>query len=238
MTDVELDERPPPTGGPEPLADGSDNLTCPECGITKTSTGKPFTRASLDNHVKYHRRKDAKPKRGRGKSLKARLTELIGSVAGLIMIVNPYDGQVISEVAPRLADDLDGIAQHNPRVKAALESAVSLAENAGIGATVAAIAIPIAANHGIIPRQVGVLAAGSFGVSPPPEEPVPGIGATLASQLRRPRPAPGGEVEPEPEPESTEPDTDTVRRLAGFDGSAERNPVQPAAQSMADRPGP
>lgn len=144
-------------------------------------------------------RTDRKPKsrtkaKGKSKSLKVQVRELIESIGGFVMLVNPYDGQVISEVAPRLTDDLMGMADRNPRVRAALESAVSLSENAGIGVTLMTLAIPIAANHGLIPKPIGQMAAPMLKVTPPPDVPTPGMGAMLGGLLKRqPKdPEPGG----------------------------------------------
>jgi len=101
----------------------------------------------------------AKPPRDRSRErsrarvpLKPRLLEAIGGVGLMVSMVNPADGNAILAGAEQLAGALDNLARENPAVRRALEAALTGGAWSGVILAVAAIALPIAGNHGLIPQ--------------------------------------------------------------------------------------
>jgi len=93
------------------------------------------------------------------------LTDLFTTMGTMLILVDDYDGTVVVENAERLAKQLDEIAKNNPGVQAALERLVSGSQWGGVVATFGAVAVPIAARHGLIPQMTPAL----FRQTPPPE---------------------------------------------------------------------
>lgn len=84
-------------------------------------------------------------------------TAVTGNIAGIGLIVtafNQYDGVVIVGGADRLASSLVDVAETNPKVRKALEAFVKGNAWAGVAVAAAAIAVPILANHGMLPPSV------------------------------------------------------------------------------------
>lgn len=91
------------------------------------------------------------------------------------------DGHIIMGGAADLAEALDQLGNENPRVGQVLDNLLTGSAWAGVATAVAAIAIPVAANHSLLPPAF----ASAFASSPP---------------MQVPDYAPPAEPEPEPEP--------------------------------------
>lgn len=121
-------------------------------------------------------KKDDGPKRGPGRpsktivtaQLRDDLARTIDQLAGLLAIgaiANPklaYDAQVIGTNSAALAAELVRQADRTPWLRRALEAVTGGADTARLVALVAGTALPIAANHGLLPAAlVGLLVPGA-----------------------------------------------------------------------------
>ncbi len=113
------------------------------------------------------RKKDGAKKKsvGRKHSLKKELAELFAAGGTALAMVNTYDGMVVLDKSERLAEELNDLAQKNDRVYAALENMLTAGVWSGLVMVTASIAVPIAANHGLVDRRLAPL----FGQPMPPE---------------------------------------------------------------------
>lgn len=79
-----------------------------------------------------------------------------------------YDSAIVLNNASKVADELCAIAAEHPEVRRVLESLTQASGWTRTMTVAAALIVPIAANHGVMPRQW----APSFGAPMPPERPV------------------------------------------------------------------
>lgn len=114
---------------------------------------------------------------GRKKALKTRLQSSFGQFGVAVSIFNRFDGQVILEGSEGLAEALDHWANESPTVKRTLEAFLTTSTVAEVLVALGGMAIPIAANHNLLPAQVAELAG-----APSPD--------------RVPRPSPGQDGAP------------------------------------------
>lgn len=100
-----------------------------------------------------------KPKRGRPPKpkLDKQLTELFTLIGVGVTAVNEYDGRIIIKRSPKLAQSLNELAKENDAVREALESLLTVSVWSGVIAAAASIAVPIAANHKLMPHQAAVI---------------------------------------------------------------------------------
>lgn len=100
-------------------------------------------------------RADAKPKTTRTTrtpKLETRLSTNIVTLGSFVALAHQGDGLAIVAGAPKLAEALAKAADENPRVRDGLERMMAAGVWSGVVTAVAAIAIPIAANHGLLPK--------------------------------------------------------------------------------------
>jgi hypothetical protein len=95
--------------------------------------------------------KKSKSISSRKTALKLRLTGALGVIGKALSAFNEYDGKIVLENATELADALDQWARESPRVKKALEAALTVSTTGSVLGVAAAILIPILANHGLVP---------------------------------------------------------------------------------------
>lgn len=144
---------------------------------TPPARGKrPTTRAGRREYDAARKRepKDKAPRAprpARSKPLKPRLLEAIGGVGLVVSVVHAGDGQAILAGAENLAGALDNLAQENDAVKRALEAALTGSAWGGVIIATAAIALPIMANHGMVPEQLGAMATVGGEALPPQQQP-------------------------------------------------------------------
>lgn len=108
-------------------------------------------------------------------ALKRSVADTVRSTSGAMSIagvmVDPrllYDAEIIAGKADELAAELVALAEKSPPLYAALVSLVQASQWAKLGGLVVAIALPIAANHGLLPREAAALVDAPL----PPERPV------------------------------------------------------------------
>jgi len=89
---------------------------------------------------------------------------LIGTV---VFAFNEYDGTVIVEGSPRLAKALANLAEKNPKVKRNLERMLAGGSYGEVILAAGLIAIPIMANHELMPEGIKAL----YGKAIPEPEP-------------------------------------------------------------------
>lgn len=76
-----------------------------------------------------------------------------------------YDAHIILTNAPKMAEQLNDLAQRNPVVHRVLFAMMNGTDTMALTVTLSQVAVPILANHGVIPKAT----AGMFG-APDPEE--------------------------------------------------------------------
>jgi hypothetical protein len=109
--------------------------------------------------------KDDKPPRTprakKAPALAPRLTTAMVTIGTLVGLVDQFDGLAICQGAPAFADALAEAAEENPKLKAALERALTIGTMGKVTTAGAAIALPIAAHHGLIPKALMNLFGGA-----------------------------------------------------------------------------
>lgn len=105
------------------------------------------------------------------RQLKARITQLGGTlqVAGALRgdASLEYDGRTFEANADRLAAALDQAAKEDPRLRRALENFTRSSTWGELGGAVLAIAVPLLANHGMVPPGAAKFVGAP---EPPPRE--------------------------------------------------------------------
>lgn len=110
-------------------------------------------------------RDKVEPKRGPGRpkgstsiaKLRTGLIQQFTLIGIGVTAFNPYDGKVILTNAEGLADNLCKVAEQNPAVRRALEGLLVAGVWSGLALSAAAIAVPIMANHKLLPAQLALL---------------------------------------------------------------------------------
>lgn len=86
-------------------------------------------------------------------------------VGTVISGLDSFDGQVIIEAAPQLAEQLDNLAKESPRVRRFIEAALETGAWSGvIGVLGMNVIAPIAVHHRLLPEPVNTQAAQLLGV--------------------------------------------------------------------------
>lgn len=148
---------------------------------------------------------DSAPKKGPGRPPKARIKDhvsqsaemvaalltMAGSIRGDDRLV--YDGAVIGSRAAEIGDTVHEIAEANPAIKRGLERLFEVSGWGKIGLTVAQVAVPIMACHGVLPPwQAAMFVVPSVGLPPMrPEVERRGAGSPVP-----PAPAPAPVTDP------------------------------------------
>jgi len=150
--------------------------------------------------------KDTKPDTGRpvGRppNLQKQLEDQFMTMGMMLSMVDQFDGELVAENASELAEAWYKLAQQNKAVKRILEGIMETGAWSGVIMTTAAIAIPIADNHGLIPENI----PHPFKKPPHKQSAVPMAGApgqpapTHAPQAGSPIKPSGARVPPEPPP--------------------------------------
>jgi hypothetical protein len=108
-----------------------------------------------------------RPAKPRKPPLEDRLREAFGLVGIGIVAVNEYDGTVFLAGSDKLAKSLADVAVVNESVRRVLEAALTGGIYGALAMAVSAIALPIAANHGLVPESVAEPICTVFGVETP-----------------------------------------------------------------------
>jgi hypothetical protein len=127
--------------------------------------------------------KRAAPKSGAAVKvdIRAKVTESVQGIGAVIAIAGQgisqsdqargaqitFDGVTIANGAAALGDAVGDLADENPVIRKALERMFRVSTYGKLVMAVGAIAVPIAANHGLFPAGIAE-ALGSFGAAPAP----------------------------------------------------------------------
>jgi len=100
--------------------------------------------------------KDKAPRQpsGRKKNLSKPLTEFFMSIGGVVYAFNQVDGQAIMSGAENLANALNEAAKANPALYRNLERLMTGSTYGAVFIAAGAIALPIMANHNLIPFAI------------------------------------------------------------------------------------
>lgn len=116
-------------------------------------------------------------------ALRDPLAEMLNAGAGALVIYGTvrgddrlvYDGGIVASNADRLTDTLVQLATENAAVLRALQALVTGSRVSALVGTLAAVAVPIAACHGLLPASAAQLVG-----APPPPSPTPVADAAAA----------------------------------------------------------
>lgn len=154
VTDMEPTELTDLSFGPDPTDEEPENLVCDICSKTLNSP----------RGLKRHRTvmhglgpaPDVEPKRAGGKratTLERDLKATLDGVATALLFVNTFDGQIVAQHSDKLASSWARLAAKNAGVRRVL---TALTTGSAYGEVVIAtllVAIPILANHKLIPEH-------------------------------------------------------------------------------------
>jgi len=118
---------------------------CPKGEGCRANVAPPVARA-----------KGTRNKTGWQAPLEQALTSNLAGIGLVVYALDQYDGTVIMQGAPRLAQSLVGVAEQNPNVRKALESLVTAGAWSGVVMAAAGIAIPILGHHGYLPGNLAM----------------------------------------------------------------------------------
>lgn len=133
-------------------------MTCAKAGC-----GIAFEYSGTGRRPKYCPTHREKPRPDRvtpssrkpsGKGLEHLRVELLGTLQGggaMLMAVDKFDGAVVIAGAPKLVDALISMAEVNPAFRKFLETSATSVVWLQLGTAIAAIAVPIAAHHRLVP---------------------------------------------------------------------------------------
>jgi len=119
-----------------------------------------------------------KPKRGPGRPPAPKLDQLLGEqfnhLAGALGVAAAisgssklaFDAEVIANNAEKLAQNIDKVTLNSPKLRKAMIGVCTSGAYMELAITVGSIAIPIMANHEMLPPQI----AGLFGMPVPQHE--------------------------------------------------------------------
>lgn len=154
---------------PDASADVSP-YRCEDCGSGLVYAGRgrkpkrcrPGEGCRVNSIVQGVTRKRSSGRQGWQEPLRNALAGNFASIGMVVFALNRVDGQAILSGSPRLADSLIQVAEQEPKVRKALENMVTAGAWSGVAMSVAAIAVPIMANHGYLPP-------GFIGAQPEPQ---------------------------------------------------------------------
>lgn len=149
---AELDE--PPVLEDVPEDESPDICQIPGCNESLVYGGRGRRPRFCDEH-KPNKSKSTVTKRRTTAwqaNLHQQLLGTIGTVGIAVMAFNQFDGMCVMNGADNLAKSLVGVAEINPSVRKALEAAMTATAWSSVAVAIAGIAIPIAANHGVLPE--------------------------------------------------------------------------------------
>lgn len=135
-----------------------DELTCAKCGVVINYSGVGRKPKFCPDHREKPKLDNITPKsryRSTGSKsldvLRLELTQTLQGAGALLMAVDRFDGLVVIQGTPKLVDALISMAEVNPDFKRWLESGTKSVVWLQLGTAIAAIAVPIAAHHKLLP---------------------------------------------------------------------------------------
>lgn len=129
-------------------------LECVVCGKPLTYAGRGAKPKYCDDH-KTRRSSTPTPggssRTSKDERIRKELTSTLAMLGLGVMTVDQYDGLVIIDRSADTVNALMTVAEHNPRVRKALEQMLEVSVWAALGVALAGMAVPIAVHHGILP---------------------------------------------------------------------------------------
>lgn len=176
--------------------------TCRVCGVALDYAGTGRRPTLCEDHKEPSKRKDRAPSSRNGRAVKATtaktnaalradLLDLLNGAGAMLLMVDQFDGAVMINGAPKLADALVALADQNPAFRRWLTNGAQSVTWIQLGTAVAAIVVPIAAHHGMLP-----------------------VDERAAFRLFYPQFQPAPEPAPAPAPAAAEPAAETVAEPA------------------------
>jgi len=164
-----------------------DELTCAKCGIVIEYAGTGRKPKYCNDHREKPKSPDNVTPKSRHRStgsksldvLRMELMQTLQGAGAMLMAVDRYDGLVIIQGSGKLVDALISMAEVNPQFRKWLESGTKSVVWLQLGTAIAAIAVPIAAHHRVLPINErgayqlfhGELPDGIVNETPPPTPP-------------------------------------------------------------------
>jgi len=129
------------------------DLTCITCGRALTYAGRGRKPIYCEDHkpVRGNGKPAASPRTSKDERLRKELASTLALIGVGVMALDAYDGLVIIDRSADTVDALMTVAEHNPRVRKALEQMLEVSVWAALGTALAGIAVPIAVHHGALP---------------------------------------------------------------------------------------
>jgi len=143
--------KPEPTAVPIPETGG--DLACMVCGRPLTYAGRGRKPQYCEDHRPGSQRttKQTSTRTSKDERLRKELASTLALVGVGVMALDAYDGLVIIDRSADTVDALMTVAEHNPKVRKALEQMLEVSVWAALGTAIAGMAVPIAVHHKMIP---------------------------------------------------------------------------------------
>ena len=136
----------------ERLDDPAPNraLTCEVCGKDLTYGGRGRKPRFCDAHKPG--RTDGPPKKrpAQLETLRSQLQESFAGIGAMVYLVNQFDGSVLLAKSEATANSLILLAERDPKIRRALQAAMSAQSYLQLAMVLGTVAIPIAWNHGLV----------------------------------------------------------------------------------------
>lgn len=159
------------------MSEDTPDLVCPECGVSETKQGNPYTPQGMRLHLnnKHGIRSPAPEKQPKTPSSAGSRKQRVQSSLAVFGIgagiLNSRDGEILAEYIPRMATALDESAKHYEWA----EKLCGMLEDAGPMSLLLSAFVPplilIMANHGLLPRSVIPMTTVLGGPPVPPQAP-------------------------------------------------------------------
>lgn len=153
----------------------ADSLVCLDCGRDDFKNARGLSRHRSIAHGIKSQKADKAPRSAtaRNTKLDKELTEMFMLIGMLVSTVNQYDGMVILQNADTTAQAWAQLARTDKRIASMLDKLISTTAYSGVILATIRMAVPILANHGVIPPELGQM----FGPMAPPPSPEANYGA-------------------------------------------------------------
>jgi hypothetical protein len=149
----------------DPGSDGT-HLICGECGTEFVHTGPGRKPRNCPDHRRRNTASGGSRTRAQRPAvalLGQAVTMNLRTIGSIVAMANQYDGQVIMAGAPIFGNACSNVAEHDPRFRKWLEGSATGIVYGELIAAACIIALPILANHGILPERVMENVATMFG---------------------------------------------------------------------------
>lgn len=151
--------------------DNEDSLVCSECGRDDFKNARGLSRHRSIAHNIKSAKADQAPRSvsggGRTPKLDKELTEMVTYIGMMVMIFNQFDGMVVMQNAESTASAWAQLARTDKNVANVLNKLITGTAYSGVILATVKMAVPILANHGVVPPEFGSI----FNPMAPPSSP-------------------------------------------------------------------